>query len=234
MADTAALPRLSVVIPVLGDTPALGRLLIQLHAQRPAPAEVLVVDGGANPECRTLCERAAAAYAATRPGRGHQLHHGAAHTSGDVLWFLHADAVIPPDATTAILAALRDHAVGGYFRFRFGGSPAWHKTALAALINLRTRVGVPYGDQGLFATRRAYDAAGGFPDLPLFEEVALIKRLRRAGRFVRLAPAITVCPRRWERDGWLRRTLENRALALAFMAGTSPSRLARRYREQRR
>lgn len=223
-------PRVSIVIPVLGDAAPLGKLLLQLRAQQPAPAEIVVVDGGASDICRDLCASAAVSYAATRPGRGHQLHHGAALTRGDALWFLHADAPIPGGAVAAIGEALRGGAVGGYFRFRFAGPPALHKTLLAALINLRARVGVPYGDQGLFATRDAYQSSGGFPDLPLFEEVSLVKGLRRAGRFVGLRPAISVSPRRWERDGWLRRTLSNRLLALAYMAGVSPQRLARRYR----
>ena len=113
--------------------------------------------------------------------------------------------------------------------FRFAGAPDWRKRALAALINARARVGVPYGDQGLFATRAAYEAAGGFADAPLFEEVPLVRGLRRQGRFVALGESIGVSPRRWERDGWLRRTLANRALALAYMAGAAPERLARRY-----
>jgi hypothetical protein len=79
-------------------------------------------------------------------------------------------------------------------------------------------------------TRAAYEQAGGFADAPLFEEVPLVRALRRAGRFDSVDAAIGVSPRRWERDGWVRRTLENRLLALAYMAGISPHRLARRYR----
>ena len=123
-------------------------------------------------------------------------------------------------------------AVGGHFRFRFSGAPAWRKRLLAALINLRVRLGVPYGDQGLFATRAAYASAGGFPDVPLFEEVPLVRGLRRCGRFATLDLAIGVSERRWVHDGWIRRTFENRLLAIAYMAGVSPQRLARRYRTQ--
>jgi rSAM/selenodomain-associated transferase 2 len=222
-------PRVSAIVPVLGDLTELERLLGQLRAARPGPAEIIVVDGGASADCRRLCETAGAVYLAARPGRGHQQRRGAEEASGEALWFLHADASIPPGAVATIGAALRDGAVGGCFRFRFGGPPGRHKTALAALINLRARIGVPYGDQGLFATRSAYLRAGGFADVPLFEEVALVKGLRRAGRFALLRDEIAVSPRRWERDGWLRRTLENRLLALAFMAGIAPQRLARWY-----
>jgi rSAM/selenodomain-associated transferase 2 len=227
MAEPAAV---SVVIPVLGDAAPLARLVGQLRALTPPPAEVLVVDGAGSAQCCALCAREGAAYTATRAGRGHQLHHGAMRSRGDVLWFVHADAEVPGGAVAAIRAAIAAGAAGGHFRFRFAGAPAWHKALLAALINLRARYGVPYGDQGIFATRAAYAAAGGFPDVPLFEEVELVKGLRRAGRFVTVRAAIGVSPRRWERDGWLRRTLENRLLALAYMAGVRPERLAARYR----
>ncbi len=219
-----------VVIPVLGDTPVLAQLLQALAASSPPPQDILVVDGAASEACRALCLARGARYAATRAGRGHQLRYGADQAVTGVLWFLHADAQPPVDAVALITAAVRAGAAGGYFRFCFAGTPGWGKRALAALINARARVGVPYGDQGLFATRTAYAAAGGFADAPLFEEVDLVKRLRRQGSFVALDAAIGVSSRRWERDGWLRRTLENRALALAYMAGVSPQRLARHYR----
>jgi hypothetical protein len=105
----------------------------------------------------------------------------------------------------------------------------WNKRVLARLINWRTRYGVPYGDQGLFVARADYDAVGGFADTPLFEEVPLVRGLRRRGAFVPVAASIGVSPRRWERDGWLRRSVGNRLLALAYSLGVSPRRLARRY-----
>lgn len=220
----------TVVVPVLGDTVALDGLLQALTAATPAPAEVIVVDGAGRDACRDLCRARGVRYAATRVSRGHQLRHGAALARGEVLWFLHADAAPPPQGVAAVQAAVAAGADGGCFRFRFTGPERWHKRLLAGLINARARLGVPYGDQGLFATRAAYAAAGGFADAPLFEEVPLVKGLRRQGRFVTLGAAIGVSPRRWERDGWLRRTLANRALALAYMAGAAPERLARHYR----
>jgi rSAM/selenodomain-associated transferase 2 len=219
---------ISVVIPVFGDTEPLARLLRQLRAQ--APAEIVVVDGAASAGCRALCAREGAVHLESAPGRGRQLRHGAERARGSALWFLHADAEIPAGALAAVTRALLAGAAGGHFRFRFAGAPDWRKRALAALVNLRVRVGVPYGDQGLFATREAYARAGGFADAPLFEEVPLVRGLRRSGPLVTLPEAIGVSPRRWERDGWVRRSLGNRLLALGYMAGISPRRLARRYR----
>lgn len=223
----------SIVVPVLHDTDALARLLPALAAQDPPPAEVVVADGADDPACRALCARFGASHVAAPAGRGAQLAAGARGATGAVLWFLHADAGIEPGAIRAILDAVAAGATGGCFRFRFAGPPRPGRALLAALVNARARVGVPYGDQGLFATRAAYAAAGGFPADPLFEEVPLVRGLRRHGPFAMLALPVHVSTRRWERDGWLRRTLGNRALALAYMAGASPADLAKRYRSHR-
>jgi rSAM/selenodomain-associated transferase 2 len=223
-------PTVSAVIPVLDDLEALRRLLARLKAAAPGCDEVIVVDGETHPGCVELCAEHQCLYIATRAGRGHQMNAGAARASGDALWFLHADAEPPPDAIGLIRRAIRAGCAGGYFRFRFLGPPGWHKYLLAAGINLRTAIGVPYGDQGLFVTRLAFREAGGFPDEPLFEEVPLVRSIRARGRFARLPATIGVSPRRWERDGWLRRSLSNRMLATAYMFGISPGTLAKRYR----
>lgn len=222
-------PRLSVVIPVRHDDEALARLLDRLAALPDKADEIIVADGGGSRDTAGIATRGGATWLASPPGRGRQLHAGARQASGDVLWFLHADANPPPDAVATIRAAIGAGAVGGCFRFGFEGYDDRPRRLLAALVNLRARVGIPYGDQGLFARRDAYFAAGGFAAEPLFEEIPLVRGLRRAGGFVMLAPVLRVSPRRWERDGWLRRTLANRALALAHALGASPRRLAALY-----
>jgi len=226
--DTAS-PAVSVVIPVIGDNEMLARLLERLRNLPAPPDEIVIVDGGSSAGCRSLARRFRCVYVGTRAGRGHQLHAGALRASGDVLWFLHADAEPPVDGITLIRSRHLAGAAGGFFTFRFAGEPTWYKRVLARLINWRTRFGTPYGDQGLFVGRTTYDAVGGFADTPLFEEVPLVRALRRRGPFTRLATAIGVSPRRWERDGWLWRSANNRLLALAYMAGVPAHRLARRY-----
>jgi len=223
-------PSVSAIIPVVADTEALACLLERLRESPSPPDEIIIVDGGNSAGCRNLARRFRCTYLGTRAGRGHQLHAGALRATGDVLWFLHADAAPPADAVALIRQRQATGAAGGYFGFRFAGTPRWFKTLLAWLINWRACVGIPYGDQGLFAARQAYDAVGGFADLPLFEEVALVRGLRAYGDFRRLPAEIGVSPRRWERDGWVWRTLHNRYLALAYALGVPPSRLARAYR----
>jgi rSAM/selenodomain-associated transferase 2 len=221
---------ISVVIPVLGETSVLSALLDALRALDDKPLEIIVVDGTGNPTVAECCRHHACVYLNARTGRAHQMHTGALQASGNVVWFLHADAQPAQDSFEAIRRAVRAGAIGGYFRFRFTGKPTWYKSLIASLINIRCRVGTPYGDQGLFMRKTTYLQTGGFPDIALFEEVTLVRAARAAGRFVRLDGTIGVSPRHWERDGWIRRTLGNRLLAIGFMLGLSPKRLARYYR----
>jgi hypothetical protein len=138
-----------------------------------------------------------------------------------------------PDSLAAITSALAAGAIGGAFRFRFEGVATPTARLLERAIAWRGRVGMVYGDQALFATRAAFERAGGFADEPLFEEVRLVRGLRAAGRFVVLDEAVGVAPRRWQADGWWRRTAYNRLLALGHALGISPRRLAGWYRRAR-
>jgi rSAM/selenodomain-associated transferase 2 len=219
----------SIIVPVFNDTDALKELFIRLAAMHPAPAEVVVVDGGADNDCERLCMNYGAVYLRTEPNRGLQLRQGASATSNGILWFLHADSIPPIDAIQVIRRHLQKDYAGGYFRFRFDGPRHWYKRWLEHAINLRVRFGIPYGDQGLFVTKDTYFAAGGHTASPLFEEVKLVQNLRANEGFTEAAAAIDVSSRRWERDGWLRRSLHNRGLAVAFAIGVAPEKLAHHY-----
>jgi rSAM/selenodomain-associated transferase 2 len=219
----------AVVIPVLGDARELDALLARLAPQR--PEQTIVVSGRADPAVAAVCERRACEHVVTAANRGAQLHAGARRAKADVLWFVHADAEIAPDALDVLAAAVRGGAESGCFRFAFQGPATWYKRLLAGLVALRLRCGgTAYGDQGIFARRDAYLEAGGFAQQPLFEEVRLVRRLRARGTFRVLPISIAVATRRWERDGWLRRTVHNRWLALRFALGGRPEALAASYR----
>ena len=219
----------SVVIPVYQDVQALGRMLKALAALDPRPSETIVVDGGSDREIEALCAGADCRYLASRACRGEQMDRGARAAEGDLLWFLHADNTPRPDSISVIRAHMGPGTVGGWFRFVFESERCWQARLLAFLINLRARVGTPYGDQVLFMRRDAYRQAGGFPPRALFEEPPLVRRLRKSGRFAPVPAALGVSARRWKRDGWFRRSLGNRLLALAYILRRSPDKLARSY-----
>ena len=196
-----------------------------------------MVDGGADPECMRLCELRNARYVQTDPCRGQQLAIGAEQSTGEILWFLHADSEPASDAPQQIREHIQTGWNGGFFQFCFLGEQRWYKTLLQWAINLRARVGTPYGDQGIFISRKAYGQSNGFEAAPLFEEVRLIRELRRqpgSRGFHAIHTSIGVSPRRWERDGWLKRTLHNRYLALAFMLGVAPDKLVQQYHSSER
>jgi rSAM/selenodomain-associated transferase 2 len=226
----------SVVIPVYRDQQALEQLLVQLRTAGAPPDEIIVVDGSQDAAAQaaheSACQQFVARYYRTVTCRGAQMQFGATLARGSILWFLHADAGPSADATGLIRKHIKRGCAGGYFRFRFAGPTTRFKRALAWLINLRAAAGTPYGDQGLFMQTAAYFAAGGFAAEPLFEEVSLTRNLRKTGKFKPLPEPIDVATRRWDRDGWLRRTLRNRILAIRYMLGVSPTALAVRYRKE--
>lgn len=227
----------SVVIPCFHDETALEQLLGQLQQATQHdghPLQIIVVDAAQSERCRTLCQRHGALWAPAAPCRGEQLRQGAALAAHDILWFLHADAELQGRPLAALGHAITGGAVGGYFAFRFSGRPGWRGRLLERLVAWRNRVGVPYGDQGLFARRSAYFAAGQHAPWPLFEEVPLVEGLRKHGDFRRIERGLLVSPRRWQRDGWWRRSARNRLLALGFALGIAPQRLARLYAGQPR
>ncbi|HET8699486.1 MAG TPA: TIGR04283 family arsenosugar biosynthesis glycosyltransferase [Gammaproteobacteria bacterium] len=219
----------AVVIPVLGDARELDALLARLAPQR--PEQTIVVSGRADPAVAAVCERHVCERVETAANRGAQLHAGALRARAGVLWFVHADAEIAPNALDAIAAAVRGGAESGCFKFAFQGPATWYKRLLAALVALRIRCGgTAYGDQGIFTRRDVYFELGGFAEQPLFEEVRLVRRLRARGTFRVLRAPIGVATRRWDRDGWLRRTTHNRWLALRYALGGRADALAASYR----
>ena len=221
--------KVSVVVPVFRDRQELTRLLDALRRLDPQPLEVIVVEGEGGEAIEDLCMAANCRLFSSPACRGEQMDRGARAARGDVLWFLHADAEPYRASVEVMRAHLVSGAIGGWFRFVFRNETCWQARLLAILINLRARLGMPYGDQGLFMYRGVYCQAGGFPWRSLFEEPPLVRRLRKLGRFSPVKARLGVSARRWRRDGWFRRSLRNRLLATAYMLRLSPENLARRY-----
>lgn len=219
--------RLAVIIPATDDDAALTRLLARLIDFQPTPHEIIVVDGNASITTELICRSFGATWLPCKSGRGGQLALGVAKSRADILWFLHPHCEPAPEALGVIHQCIASGAVGGYFRFRFAGARNPLRKLIERGVALRSRLTSVHLDQGIFVTRGAYDRSLGFALQPLFEEVRLVRSLKATGRFVALALPLDVSPRAWEKEGFIRRTVMNRLLALAFRCGVSPARLAR-------
>jgi rSAM/selenodomain-associated transferase 2 len=220
----------TIVVPALDEAANLARLLPDLAARCP-DAEVIVVDGGsvdATPE--VAARHPAVRWLTSERGRARQMNAGARAARGDAILFLHADSVLPDGAAGAVARALAEPGVvGGRFDVRFS-SGRWPFRMIAALMNARSRwSGIATGDQGIFVTRAAFDALGGYPDIPLMEDIELTHRLRRLGAVACLRLRITTSSRKWEREGIARTILLMWTLRAMYFCGADPARLHRWY-----
>jgi rSAM/selenodomain-associated transferase 2 len=226
---TSHFPAVSVVIPTYNEAATIARTLERLAGQ--GADEVVVVDAE-SPDGTAALAAAWCSRVVTAPrGRGVQQNRGAAVAAGDVLLFLHADCWLEEGAVAVLRRFVGRHprVPGGCFRMRVEApGPAFR--AIDAAAHLRAGVlGMPYGDQGIFVPRWAFDRVSGFPQTRLMEDLLMARKLRRLGRLALLSPRIHVSPRRWRHQGILRQTLRNAALTAAEAVGVGTDVLARFY-----
>lgn len=218
---------ISVIIPTLDEEAELPATLASVDAQ-PGPFEVIVADGGSSDTTRQIAAQHGATVLTCDRGRAQQMNAGAARASGDGLLFLHADTRLPADALDHVRTALaQPDATAGCFRLHFDRDSFWLWLWTRPLWMRWHRWA--FGDRALFARRSAFNAVGGFPNQPVFEDLDMVQTLRRQGRFVFLDAGVTTSARRFERGGDLRQQLRNLVLWTAWLLGVEPERAARFY-----
>jgi rSAM/selenodomain-associated transferase 2 len=218
----------SVVIPALNEERAIGETLDSLARVR-GLGEVIVADGGSSDATVAIAESRGARPVQSERGRGVQLHAGALASAGDVLWFLHADTRAPVDAIERIEEALADPRVaGGNFALVFDGDTRPARFLTRAYPHFR-KLGLCYGDSGIFVSRAVYEAIGGFKAYPIFEDLDLVKRIKKRGRFVRLDCTLTTSSRRFEGRSFTWTFTRWMGMQVLYWAGVHPNRLARNY-----
>jgi rSAM/selenodomain-associated transferase 2 len=224
---------ISLIIPVLDEAPCIEAALGLLQGLRGPGAEVIVVDGGSRDATRALASPLADRVIDAPRGRASQMNAGARAARGDALVFLHADTALPDGAQGAIERALASGRDWGRFDVAIDGSAAL-LACVAFMMNARSRLtGIATGDQAIFVRRATFIAAGGYPDIPLMEDVALSRRLKRFSSPACLRERVVTSGRRWERHGTLRTIFLMWRLRLAYALGTDPRSLARRYEVER-
>jgi rSAM/selenodomain-associated transferase 2 len=218
---------LSVIIPTLHAAAELPACLQALRA--PLVREVVVADAGSTDGTAEVAEMAGARVLVSMPPtRGGQIRAGCAAAGGDWLLILHADTRLQPGWAEAAARHMVEHPDrAGWFRFALD-DPRPVARVWEAGVALRSRLGLPYGDQGLLISRRLYEGLGGVRDLPLMEDLDLVRRLGR-GRLAPLRVKAVTSAVRYLRDGYLRRSLRNARLVARWLAGADPADLAREY-----
>jgi rSAM/selenodomain-associated transferase 2 len=224
--------RISVIVPVFNEEKNIAVTLAEL--QRLKPDEMILVDGGSSDATREICQRFGVEPYLSRPGRAAQMNFGAQRASGDVLLFLHADTRLPPSAFDDIRAALQDRQVlGGRFDLQLD-SPRPLLKLIGFMISLRSRLSkVGTGDQAIFVRREIFAELGGYADIPLMEDVALSRALKRRGAVACLHSRVVSSARRWEMEGIWRTILKMWTLKTLYLLGISPIRLKRYYGDTR-
>lgn len=222
--------RLTIVVPVLNEAGSIEAALGALAPLRQAGAEIVVVDGGSSDDTIARAGGLADQVLSAPRGRASQMNAGAAQGRGDILLFLHADTRLPPGGADAMLARLaNEDRAWGRFDVRIEGRHALLRV-IAATMNLRSRLtGIATGDQAIFVRREAFMAVGGFPDIPLMEDVALSRKLKRLSAPICIAERVSTSGRRWDQHGVVRTVLLMWRLRAAYFLGADPRALARRY-----
>ena len=221
--------KLSIIMPVLNEAANIDAAVTTLAPYRERGVEVIVVDGGSRDGTPALVRPFADQVCLAARGRAVQMNAGRAVARGEVLLFLHADTRLPENADALIIDGLaRSGRVWGRFDVRFDRGGLLRLVAIT--MNLRSRLtGIATGDQALFVARSAFDAVGGFPPIPLMEDVWLCMHLKRIGRPLCLRARVTTSARRWQAHGTLRTILLMWRLRLAYFFGADPAKLARQY-----
>ncbi len=225
---------ISVIIPTLNEAAIIERSLSALQTFRARGVEIIVADGGSTDGSAALCKPYADRIVQAPRGRASQMNAGAATARCSVLLFLHADSTLPLDAVALIRDGLETTGCQwGRFDVMLEGGSGLLKV-IAFMMNLRSRLtGIATGDQGIFTTRSLFNALGGFPVLPLMEDVTFSRRAKRMSPPLCLRAKIVTSARRWEKHGLVRTVLLMWRLRLEYFFGADPARLAVRYQSVR-
>ncbi|MDB4951068.1 MAG: glycosyl transferase [Gemmatimonadetes bacterium] len=229
--DGGGRPPLSIIVPTLNEADGIANTLAALAPLRARGVEVVVSDGGSTDGTAQIAAPLADRVVHAERGRASQQNAGAAAAAGGVLLFLHADTRLPEGAVALVLDGLASAGRGwGRFDVRLTGRGPLLRV-VERLISARSRLsGIATGDQAIFVRADRFRQVGGFPSIPLMEDVALSRALKRRGPPLCLRAAVLTSSRRWETRGIWRTILLMWRLRLEFWLGADPARLAERYR----
>lgn len=213
-------------MPVLNEAGRVQKALEKLQRFRGERAELIVVDGGSvdgtAKQSEGLCDQLIQSSA----GRATQMNAGAQAASGQILIFHHVDSDLPDSALDQIADKLDPGTYAwGRFDVRLSGQRAVFRMIEWFMNRRSCLTGVATGDQSLFVLRDHFESLGGFPDIPLMEDIALSKQLKKITRPACICDPVVTSSRRWEDNGVLHTILLMWFLRLAYVLDVPPARL---------
>ena len=222
----------SIIIPVLHESEIINVLLDSLRQlEWDEPFEIIVVDGSPTQDTLQVIADTNVMKYTSPQGRGRQMNEGAAHAIGDILVFLHADTFLPPNALSLIQSALQNKRnVGGAFTLQIQ-SQIYFLRAIAAYSTLRSQISrTPYGDQVIFLRKAYFEVIGGYADIPLMEDVELMRRIKKKkGQIIILPSPVFTSDRRWHQEGVLYTLLRDNIIIILYWCGIPAEKLVRFY-----
>ena len=222
---------ISVIIPILNEAKILEQSLSQLTQQLQSH-QLIIVDGGSSDGSLFIAKKFGQVLSSPQ-GRARQMNAGAAAANGDILLFLHADVWLEFGAINGVETAIATGYVGGAFKQRIEGGHILYRLIERGANFRAQRLQLFYGDGGIFIRKRHFYQIGGFPNVPILEEMEFSRKLRHLGKTTLVEPGIRISSRRWKKNGIVRTTTLNWFITALFALGVSPFRLARLYRHIR-
>ena len=223
----------SVIVPVLHESDIINLLLDHLHdLEDTKDSEIIVVDGSPERDTLEAISSKQAIKIVSETGRAKQMNAGASVAQGEILIFLHSDTELPVGAFPMIASVMEQNKyVGGAFELGITSEKGVYR-AIEYWVSTRCRLTrIPYGDQAIFIKRDYFNKIGGYREIPLMEDVDLMRRIKKSGARIYIIPdRVMTSPRRWEQEGFIYVTMRNTALFMLYLLGVSPEKLARFYK----
>jgi rSAM/selenodomain-associated transferase 2 len=225
--------KFSIIVPVFHEGEKINNLMEHLnHLDSAKNPEIIVVDGAQERDTLRAIHNKNVIKISSDKGRAKQMNAGASIANGEILIFLHADTELPIHALKNIRSLIeRREYVGGAFDLGIKSDKFIFKV-IGVLASLRSRLNrIPFGDQAIFIRREYFNEMGGYKEIPLMEDVELMRRIKKSGNkiWIFYDRAMT-SPRRWEKEGVIYCTLRNWILQLLYFLGVSPGRLTKFYK----